>query len=404
MKTATISSMRTKAYPPPESRRQAPRSAAMLKDFLCDTATRIRQLSAEKWGDEKAVELVGQSEVMTKLLAKVEKFARFNEPILINGESGVGKELFAKACYVLGPRVDKPFVSVNCPQYQEGNLTVSELFGHKKGSFTGAVCDRRGLFETADRGVVFLDEIADLHLSAQVMLLRALAEGEFRAVGGTETQSVNVRVIAATNRPLQQMIVAKEFRDDLYFRLCYFRLDVPPLRERGDDWRLLIERNLHRLAVTYGVRKSFSKDSLDLLAQHKWPGNIRELKGIVSIGYSLSDGEFIEPCDFEAQLERGHTSAPAVVPELVAVGAGASEGGADPFVRMSDGKECFWDAVYAPFMDRDLNRTQVRQLVQRGLTETSGSYTKLAGLFNVPSDQYHKFMDFLRHHGLKPDR
>lgn len=383
----------------------------MLKDFLCDSALRIRQLSAEKWGDEKAVELVGQSPIMTALLAKVEKFARFNEPILIAGESGVGKELFAKACYVLGPRLDKPFVSVNCPQYQEGNLTVSELFGHKKGSFTGAVCDRRGLFETADRGVVFLDEIADLHLSAQVMLLRALAEGEFRAVGGTETQTVNVRVIAATNRPLQQMIVAKEFRNDLYFRLCYFRLDVPALRDRGDDWRLLIERNLQKLAATYGVRKSFSKDSLDLLANHKWPGNIRELKSIVTIGYSLSDGEFIEPCDFEGQLERASSTAPEITG--VPVGAGSTEsgeaaaattGGVDPYVRMVDGKECFWDAVYAPFMDRDLNRAQVRQLLQRGLTYTTGSYTKLASLFNVPSDQYHKFMDFLRHHGLKPER
>jgi transcriptional regulator with GAF, ATPase, and Fis domain len=398
LKTATIQPMRIKSCPPPEKRRPAVHPTAMLNDYLCDTATRIRQLTAEKWGEDKAVELVGQSPVMTKLLAKVEKFARFNEPILIVGESGVGKELFAKACYVLGPRSDKAFVSVNCPQYQEGNLTVSELFGHKKGSFTGAVCDRRGLFETADRGVVFLDEIADLHLSAQVMLLRALAEGEFRAVGGMETQSVNVRVIAATNRPLQEMIVAKEFRDDLYFRLCYFRLDVPPLRDRGDDWRLLLERNLHRLATTYGVRKTFSKSSLDLLSQHKWPGNIRELKGIVSIGYSLSDGEFIEPCDFEMQLERGKSSPAAVV------AGGAPDEGVDPYVRMADGKECFWDAVYLPFMDRDLNRAQVRQLVQRGLADSSGSYTKLASLFNVPTDQYHKFMDFLRHHGLKPER
>ncbi|MEP6668090.1 MAG: sigma 54-interacting transcriptional regulator [Chthoniobacter sp.] len=371
----------------------------MNDEFLCDSATRIRQLSAEKWGEEKAVELVGRSPAMVDLLGKVEKFARFNEPILIVGESGVGKELFAKACYILSPRNDKPFVSVNCPQYQEGNLTVSELFGHKKGSFTGAVCDRRGLFETADRGVVFLDEIADLHLSAQVMLLRALAEGEFRAVGGTETQTVNVRVIAATNRLLQEMIVAKEFRNDLYFRLCYFRLDVPPLRDRGDDWRLLLEQNLRRLAVTYGVRKTFSDRSLELLASHKWPGNIRELKSIVTIGYSLSDGEFIEPCDFEAQLERSCGSA------TVAATSAASPGAeVDSYVRMVDGKECFWDAVYAPFMERDLNRTQVRQLLQRGLTETAGNYTRLANLFNVPTDQYHKFMDFLRHHGLKPER
>ena len=395
MKTDTIPSMR-KPGRSAESRPETGPPAAAVDEYLCARAAHIRQLSAEKWGEEKAVELVGQSPVMTALLAKVEKFARFNAPILIIGESGAGKELFAKACYLLSPRIDMPFLSVNCPQYQEGNLTVSELFGHKKGSFTGAVCDRHGIFETADSGVVFLDEIADLHLSAQVMLLRALAEGEFRAVGGTETQSVNVRVIAATNRLLPQMIVAKEFRDDLYFRLCYFRLDVPPLRDRGDDWLLLLERNLQRLAATYGVRKRFSDRSLQMLASHKWPGNIRELKSIVTIGYSLSDGEYIEPCDFEGQLERGgHALAGAPV---------ADSGGDSAYVRMADGKECFWEAVYAPFMERDLNRTQVRQLVQRGLAETAGNYTKLASLFNVPTDQYHKFMDFLRHHGLKPER
>ena len=173
---------------------------------------------------------------------------------------------------------------------------------------------------------------------------------------------------------------------------------------------MLIERNLQKLAATYGVRKSFSKESLDLLANHKWPGNIRELKSIVTIGYSLSDGEYIGPCDFEGQLERACSTAPEISGVPVTTGSpdgtepAAATGGADPYVRMLDGKECFWDAVYAPFMDRDLNRNQVRELLQRGLTKTSGSYTKLASLFNVPTDQYHKFMDFLRHHGLKPER
>src|SRR5207244_9960368 len=160
--------------------------------------------------------------------------------ILITGESGVGKEFFAKACYLLGDRTYAPFVVVNCPQYGDANLTVSELFGHVKGSFTGAMSDHQGLFEVADGGVVFLDEVGDLHPNAQTMLLRALAEKEVKPIGSTKTYSVNVRVIAATNRLLRDMIAVGQFRQDLYFRLRYFPLDVPPLREREEDWRLLI--------------------------------------------------------------------------------------------------------------------------------------------------------------------
>lgn len=356
---------------------------------LTDTALRIRAKSVEKWGERKAVNLIGESSQMELLLRKLEKFARFNEPILITGESGVGKELVARACYLLSSRTDRPFTAVNCPQYQEGNLTVSELFGHTKGSFTGATADRKGLFETGDGGMIFLDEIADLHMSAQVMLLRALAEGEYKPVGSSATRSVNVRVVAATNRPLKQLMVAKEFRNDLYFRLSYFRLEIPPLRSRGDDWLHMLNHFLQQLNAEYGVKKSFSSDALKLLASYKWPGNVRELKSIVTMGFSLSETDTIETRDFVTELEEE---------------AGKQPAQSELYLRMVENKESFWDAVYTPFMERDLNRFQVKAIIQKGLIAENGSYRRMMALFNLPESQYHKFMDFLRHHGLKSDQ
>src|SRR5215469_7934238 len=158
-------------------------------------AREIRDASVKKWGADRAVELLGASPRLQDCLQKLKKFARFNQAILITGESGVGKELFAKACYLMGNRTDEPFVSVNCPQYSDGNITVSELFGHLRGSFTGAHADHTGLFETANGGVIFLDEVGDLPPNAQTLLLRALAENEVKPLGSNQTRTVNVRVI-----------------------------------------------------------------------------------------------------------------------------------------------------------------------------------------------------------------
>lgn len=382
--------------PPSETTRQSaglkannrcsPGSDRTAVPSLTEPAQRIRARSIEKWGERKAVNLIGESSQMVLLMRKLEKFARFNEPILITGESGVGKELIARACYLMSQRTERPFVAVNCPQYQEGNLTVSELFGHTKGSFTGATADRKGLFETADGGMIFLDEIADLHMNAQVMLLRALAEGEYRPVGSSENRSVNVRVVAATNRPLKQLMVAKEFRNDLYFRLSYFRLEIPPLRNRGDDWLQMLNHYLHQLNTEYGVRKKFSPAAIKLLTEYRWPGNIRELKSIVTMGFSLSETDLIEPNDFIGELEQGSER---------------TEDQSELFLRMVEGGECFWDVVQTPFLDRDLNRFEVKAIIQKGLLAGHGSYRKMMELFQIPEDQYQKFMDFLRHHSLK---
>src|SRR5687768_1128784 len=187
-------------------------SASSTDRFLSDVALQVRGLSVDAWGESRAVEMVGHNGALVALLAKLARVAPHDEPVLIVGESGSGKEALAQALYLLGPRRGRPFVSVNCPQYQDGHLTVSELFGHRRGSFTGAIADRKGCFETADGGVIFLDEIADLHMSAQVMLLRALAAGEFQPLGTDGRRQVNVRVVAATNRPLDKLMVAEEFR------------------------------------------------------------------------------------------------------------------------------------------------------------------------------------------------
>ncbi|MEL7061407.1 MAG: sigma 54-interacting transcriptional regulator [Acidobacteriota bacterium] len=355
---------------------------------------RVARASMRQWGDEGQVLLIGRSPAFEAALDKVARVAPFDEPVLVTGESGVGKELLAQALYLLSPRSGRPYVVVNCPQYREGNMTVSELFGHRRGSFTGATSDRKGCFETADGGVVFLDEIGDLHMSAQVMLLRALADGSFQPLGSDRKTRVNVRVVAATNRSLDQLRAAEEFRDDLFFRLRYFQLELPPLRERGDDWRLLFQHFLDRLAWRHGVLRRLSSRAEQRLADYSWPGNIRELVAIATTGYAMSASERIDVEDLEPMLERSEDTAAAEGQNAPADDA--------PFLDMVLRGQDFWTAVHAPFLGRELNRRQVRHVVRCGLEETRGSYRDLLDLFHLDADDYQRFMDFLRHHRLKP--
>jgi DNA-binding NtrC family response regulator len=279
-------------------------------------------------------------------------------------------------------------VSVNCPQYQEGNVTVSELFGHVKGSFTGALADHPGAFEQAHGGVIFLDEVGDLHASAQAMLLRALSTGEYRPLGSTRTKSARPRVVSATNRPLNQLAMSNDFRYDLLFRLRHFHLPLPPLRERGDDWRLIVDYCLSRMKEQYGVAKRFSPRAIDFLTGYDWPGNVRQVVGVVSTAYAMSDGEVIEITDFESLIER-----PAE-PDADSV--------AGRFERVVRGRENFWEIVCQAFLDRDLNRAQMKAIIKKGLSMSEGSYRRLLEVLHLPAADYQRFMDFLRHHDLKP--
>jgi transcriptional regulator with GAF, ATPase, and Fis domain len=374
-----------------------------------ELARRVRLMSLERWGERREAVMVGQHESIVALQDRVQRFAQASGPVLITGETGTGKEIFARAIYLLGARSKKPFVSVNCAQYTESQLIASELFGHKRGSFTGAFEEHRGVFSEADGGVVFLDEVGELTLPAQAMLLRVLSEGELVPVGDTRVRSVNVRVIAATNRDLRGLVAQGRFREDLLFRLRYMQLHVPPLRDRGGDWRLMLDHYTRRLNADTGQTRRFSERALERLSVYAWPGNVRELRAVVETSHSLcGGGGVIERDAFEDQLE-GHATLAAAAGGVSAFSAAAApapaQGAAVSLVgRMTGGAGTFWDLVYEPFMDRELNRGEVRAVVEEGLRRSNWSYKRALQVFGVGQDDYLKFMDFLRHHRLKPER
>jgi Transcriptional regulator containing PAS, AAA-type ATPase, and DNA-binding domains len=274
----------------------------MPDEFLAPIAKEVRTRSAQKWGTEEEIHIVGQSPSILEAQKQIKRFSTTDRPVLITGESGTGKELFAKSLFLSGNRSDKPFRCTNCAQYQEGDLLVSELFGHRKGSFTGANKDYEGLFASADGGTAFLDEIGELSPKAQAMLLRTLSEGEIKPVGSTESKQVDVRVVAATNRPLEEMVGNGSFRKDLFYRLNYLRVHLPPVRGRGDDWRLLVRFFLNRLNRKNRTQKDLTTAAWSVLEDYHWPGNIREIKSILDVGFCLS-GSHIEPDSFEHALD-----------------------------------------------------------------------------------------------------
>lgn len=371
----------------------------MHEPIVSELGRTLRMLSASKWGTAKEIHLIGHSSLLLDAQRKIKRFARTDRPVLITGESGVGKELFAKALYLLSSRANKPFLSVNCAQYQEGDLLVSELFGHKKGSFTGALKDHLGLFEAADGGTVFLDEIGELSQRAQAMLLRTLSEGEIKPLGTMKTRRVDVRVVAATNRPLKEMVAAKVFRKDLFYRLRYLHVHLPPIRRRGGDWRLLVRFFLRRLNRQYRERRTFTPASWELLETYHWPGNDREVRSITDLGFCLSDSQ-IEPSAFRDALDvEDESSGDVKIKPRVREGALTAS---DCYRTMLREERDFWSTVREPYMDRELNRAQVRAIVKRGLDESEGSYKRLLCIFRLEQEDYLKFMDFLRHHRLKP--
>ncbi len=239
-----------------------------------------------------------ESEVMNDVLTRAKRFARTDSPILITGETGTGKELMAKFIHENSSRAGNVFKAINCGAIPE-NLIESELFGHEKGAFTGAVQRKTGLFESAEGGTVFLDEIGELPLQLQVRLLRVLQESEVTRVGGTDTIKINVRIVAATNRLLEKEIANGKFRQDLYFRLHVLTLNLPPLRDRGTDIHLLLEYFTKRYCQQFGLPlKTFSAAAKKSFLLHSWPGNIRELENAVQKAILMSDQSVIGPDDF----------------------------------------------------------------------------------------------------------
>lgn len=254
--------------------------------------------------------MVGDSPQIEEIRELVDKAARIDSKVLIEGENGTGKELVARSIYINSKRAGGPFVAVNCAAIPD-TLIESELFGYKKGAFTGAVSDKKGKFQLADDGTLFFDEVADMSTMTQAKVLRVLEEGVVEMVGGSESVQTDVRVIAATNKDLQEAMKLDNFREDLYFRLNVINIKVPPLRERKEDIPALVEHFSRHYYEEHGIeKKELSKDALKRLQEYSWPGNIRELRNVVEKLIVLIDEAIVQEEDISAILANPHKSAP----------------------------------------------------------------------------------------------
>ena len=337
--------------------------------------------------------LTGTSPQMLELRRELERVARSDAKVLITGESGVGKELIAREVHALSPRAQRPFIPMNCAGLPE-TLLESELFGHVKGSFTGAYRDKAGKLEAANDGTIFLDEVGEMTLRMQGLLLRFLETGELQKVGAERpTAAVRVRVIAATNRDLQQRIAQGLFREDLFYRLNVIQLKVPPLRERRQDIPVLIDHFLDKFRHPSTTVRAITPGAVSALIEYAWPGNVRELENVIERLLVVSHRDTIDLIDLPAELR-------AQRPAVTRVGEPIRTTGVvdELYERVTTGGECFWSTVYPLYMQRDITRNDVRDLLRKGLEEARGSYKIVVRLFNMESSDYKKFLNFLRKH------
>jgi DNA-binding NtrC family response regulator len=343
------------------------RRALERADLRAQNAELLSKLKSRPTG------LIGSSAAMKTIEDMIPDLARSDAAVLIEGESGTGKEVLARAIHAASNRTAKPFVPVNCGAIPD-TMLESELFGHEKGAFTGAVAAHRGLFRAADGGTLFLDEIGEIPTAMQVKLLRALQEQEVRAVGSTHTVKVNVRVIAATNRDLKERIAAGAFRDDLYYRLAVVPLRIPPLRDRREDIPLLVRHFVRKQnqAEPGGHAKFEEIDpaAMDRLAGWQWPGNVRELENVIERAFAIGK---------PGRLGIQH------LPEEIARGAAAGRGAVDSgeLARIPLSLDAF-----------------EKFCLQRALDETGGDASKAAGLLGLPRSTFYRR---LQRFGLKTE-
>jgi two-component system, NtrC family, response regulator AtoC len=336
--------------------------------------------------------LVGTSPAMTELKAEIERVARSDAKVLIGGESGTGKELVAQAVHAGSARAERPFVAVNCAGLSE-TLLETELFGHVKGSFTGAYRDKLGKLELADKGTMFLDEIGEMTLRMQGLLLRFLETGELQKVGADRVLGrADVRVLAATNKNLREMIVQGTFREDLFYRLNVIHLVVPPLRERKEDIATLTGHFLNRFTNSANVVREISLEAMTALTDYHWPGNVRELENVIERLIVTGSQDVIRPEDLpvEIRVRQGVSLRPRKERRRTVAD--------DLYKRLLEERESFWTVVYPLYMQREITRSNVRDLVRKGLEEARGNYKIVARLFNMDQRDYKKFLNFLRKH------
>jgi transcriptional regulator with PAS, ATPase and Fis domain len=339
------------------------------------------------------VHLIGSSARMLELDAEIDRVARSDAKVLITGESGVGKEIVARNIHYGGPRAAMVFAPVNCAGLPE-TLLESELFGHVKGSFTGAYRDKPGKLESAHMGTVFLDEIGEMTLRMQGLLLRFLETGEIQRVGADGgARHVNVRIIGATHRNLRDMIAQGTFREDLYYRLNVIQIVVPPLRERREDVPELIRHFLAKfVAANRSPITDVSPEAMKALTAYSWPGNVRELENLIERMVVAVQHHTIELDDLPAEVRSQDNVAFRPRRERRRTIAD------DLYARLTEQHESFWATVYPMYMAREITRAQVRDVVRRGLEEARGNYKIVARLFNMEAREYKRFLNFLRKH------
>jgi two-component system response regulator HydG len=362
-------------------------------------------------GDGQQVQLIGESPAIAELRAEISRISMSDAKVLITGESGSGKEVVARAIND-GSSRSQTFVPVNCAGIPE-TLLESELFGHVKGSFTGAYRDKPGKLEMADNGTIFLDEIGEMTLRMQGLLLRFLETGEIQKVGAERMARVtNVRIMAATNRELGGLIKDGMFREDLYYRINVIHLIVPPLRDRREDIPLLIDYFLHRFTQLgdpavpgqawgqgngngrhFSAVRGIAPEALEALCEYSWPGNVRQVENVVERLIVTGRNEIVQladlPADIRMRPAKGPTPPGRERRRTVAD---------DLFRKMVEDRLSFWHAVYPLYMNREITRNNVRELVHKGLEEARGNYKIVLKLFNMETRDYKRFLNFLRKH------
>ena len=349
--------------------------------------------------------LLGGSSSIAQLRAEIEMASHSDAKVLIAGETGVGKEIVARLIHRGGRRRSGPFVAINCAGLPD-SLLESELFGHVRGSFTDAYRDKPGLAAMADKGTLFLDEFGEMSPRMQAMLLRFLETGEIHRLGADRIEMrVDVRIVAATNRNLLERVSTGNFREDLYYRLNVIHVEVPPLRDRGTDIVLLFTHYLNHYCRTHSIDvPQILPSAKELLLAYRWPGNVRELKNVaerIAVRQEVGSDRtrafsVVEPAmlpveirQMSAQVLRAGDDVPTVVARPAADAA---------WNAMVIGGANFWTAVHAPFMERELTKSDVKEIIRRGLRETQGNYRKLIATFHLPEADYKRFLAFLYQH------
>jgi len=339
---------------------------------------------------DKTFGLVGRSQALQRITRQLEPIGRSNATVLVRGESGTGKELLAEALHQLSPRRHMPLVKVNCGAMVE-ELLLSELFGHEKGAFTGAIRERKGRFELADGGTIFLDEIGDISPKAQVALLRVLQEREFERVGGSRTLKVDVRVICATNRDLEVLIGQGRFRADLYYRLKGVMLELPPLRDRLEDLPILVQHFLDQVAKEKGEpARRVSDEGLALIARHPWPGNVRELENVMRSASIFAEGPIVTPEAFSHVAELRALMVdpvPTVAPRAALSSTARPEVVSAPPVAaapQSSGAVDFYELARQRGISLKALRQEIeQQCIERALVEAKGNISEAARLLKM---------------------